>query len=219
MTYTIRTHSGTAQRGFTLLEVLISVSLAALVSVIALTGVRQGTKVWNAITQRNAAVDEMVFVNAFFRRTLENAYPRYAGDDGGQYGIAFSGNDKSISVISRQPLSSGSQGFVGFSFSVSTEDDISDLTVTLSAGSSSASDAYSETLIDSASRIEFSYFDTEQLAWRDSWTNEQRLPKLIRLQVDKQGAAWPDLVIETKVDVDVRCKHDRLTKYCVGRRS
>ena len=68
--------------GFTLLELLISLCLMSLLTVVILGALGTGARVWEHATVEQQVVEETVVARKFLRRWLEQAYPlsfRYFG--------------------------------------------------------------------------------------------------------------------------------------------
>jgi len=52
------------------------------------------------------------------------------------------------------------------------------------------------------------------------WTLPSRLPRLVRVKIefpDGDARFWPELLVAPRIDVDVGCVYDALTKRCRGR--
>jgi hypothetical protein len=76
-------------------------------------------------------------------------------------------------------------------------------------------------LLDHVKSLRFTYFGKPDPrtapAWQDSWTDQTRLPDLVRVVVEfdsPSAPAWPDLVIEPKVTMNVACVYDPTSFGC-----
>jgi hypothetical protein len=73
------------------------------------------------------------------------------------------------------------------------------------------------------SSVRLSYFgsmkDNEGPDWHDSWSNQGKLPDLVRVRVtfSDRRLGWPDLVVKPRVEADVTCTFDPLARACSGR--
>src|SRR5579864_2460479 len=61
--------------GFTLLELLISLTLLAVLSAILFGGLRFGTRAWERSEVMASETDEIAIAQNFLRRQLSDAYP------------------------------------------------------------------------------------------------------------------------------------------------
>ena len=66
----------TRERGFTLLEMLIAMTLMALLAVGLTSGLRLGVRVWDGADERRLAVQEQQAAYILLRRTLTQLIPQ-----------------------------------------------------------------------------------------------------------------------------------------------
>jgi len=196
-------------RGFTLVELLIALTLISLISVFLFGGLRyteqtaaRGMKLLDRASDLGLAAN---FLRATFSdaRPLPEA-PNNTADD--TRDIAFSGRADEIALTSVPPPHLASSGFYRVEIALNRKTHA--LTARWSPLAAGANDPdYTvppvSTLLDGVSRVEFGYFGTEYgeaaSAWHDTWEAQRALPRLIRLRIDfDDGSAAPAVVVAVR---------------------
>ncbi len=215
------------EAGFTVVELLIAFTLVSLLSILIASALRFGFKAWERNTVHTAGIEEILSAQSLLRRRLGRAYPLFSAKDPVQRGHAeFSGDARSISFWAGAPIALGA-GYARFTVSAPERDGHTDLILTVVPEFTSphqASQTENTVLVRQISHVEWAFFGrrgTErQAAWHNEWTNETALPQLVRLRLvfpPGDVRTWPELVIAPRIDVDVGCVYDALTKGCRGR--
>ena len=215
------------QRGFTLLEILIAMTLLGLLMAMLFGGLRLGTRAWEASDVRSADLARLEAVHGFIRRALTGAYPLLGtGDDDAKRRIAFTGGAEAVAFTALMPAHFGVGGFYTITLAVEDGADGARLIFRRQLYRSGDEDApppparlgeaslrrsldagdedQEKILLEGIAKAEFSYFgaadNDETPAWRDEWRDRKSLPDLVRLSVtfaDKK--AWPDLVVAPRI--------------------
>ena len=84
-----------SQAGFTLIEMLIGITLLAMLGALIANGTRLGSRSWSSAERRSAGSDDVMLVQSFFRRTIAQAAPVFATEDPRDMTIDFSGGPDS----------------------------------------------------------------------------------------------------------------------------
>jgi general secretion pathway protein J len=213
------------EAGFTLVEVLVALALVSLLTAALLGGVGLGIHVWERVSSRTARFDQALLVQEFLRRTISGVYPSFVRDSPTHGHIDFEGGRTLMRFVARTPISRGAGGYSRFVLSAEAADEGIALTVSAEPESVGAveSPGVRDVLLKRLRSVEFSYLGSdwqEPARWRDHWTSDADLPELIRIRLeylDGDHAAWPDFVIAPRIDVDVGCFFDTLTRRCRGR--
>ncbi len=207
-----------SQIGFTLLELLISITLLGLILVLLFGGLRLGVRSWDAAQQQVDSLNAVRSVEGFLRREMALANPHHFNGPNGQR-LAFLGSRKKISFVAQLPSRIG----VGGLYAVSLEFDqvsngqrivwkqlplspqiqdflpLQNAPEMLLAGSE----------LSGVDDIWLTYFgqasDGAAPHWTDHWENEAQLPLLIRIQVAlANGSVSPDFVVATMLTSEPR---------------
>lgn len=220
----IRALTRPREAGFTLLELLVAMTLLGLLMTVLFGGLRFGTRAWERAIDHSGGTDDIRLAQMHIRRALELAYPYFVSDpdhpridfEGTADRVAFLGpapNAQSTGGRARIVLSSaGRDGALSLTFESRPE-----LALPEAQGDS-------DVLVSGLTALEFSYFGSsgpdEPPQWLDRWTNRIRLPLLVRVSAalsDDDARSWPELVVAPRLSADVSCIYDVLTQYCRGR--
>lgn len=213
------------QRGFTLLELLIAITLLAMLSIMLLGGMRLGGRVWERSAKTIDQTDETRIARDFVRTALSGAYPLLDKSDPMHPVISLVGEDKSLSFLAPMPQALGAAGLARMSLYVEDAGDTRRLILALRPELAFA-DAQSpapSVLLGKVKNAEFSYFGAEEAGkppvWQDHWKSAITLPKLIRLRVafaEGDTRPWPDLIVAPRIQVTADCDYDAALKSCKG---
>lgn len=214
--------------GFTLLEMLIGMTLVGFILMLLFSGLRLGTRVWEAGELRAAAASDRTVIIGFVRHAMEQAYPlRWRVD--AEDVIAFAGEPESLAFVG--PLSSreGMSGSHLLSLRAVAAGSGRDLVLRWRLPDPSDQDfsalenADSKVLVKGIKSATWSYFGTESGAaetvepiWHDHWPNRAELPRLIRLRLTlDNGEVWPDIIVRPMIGSESGCVWDDFYKRCV----
>src|SRR3546814_2043043 len=84
--------------GFTLVELLVSLGLMALVGLMLLSGISSGRRVWERADSRTNDAESIAAAQSLFRNILERAYPATRFDGSAPF-VDFRGESDSVSFI------------------------------------------------------------------------------------------------------------------------
>lgn len=205
------------QMGFTLLEVLIALTLLSLMMVVLFGGLRFGARGWDAAEARVEAAGDRSLVQSFIRQRLMQARPIVWGQNTGRPSLAFVGERDFLRFVAPLPARRGQGGLYLFTLELVETDDNGQLIVTYrlfhpDTLEDSLKDEHEKrtVLLEDVQDIELEYFGPEEAndtpRWQSSWRERQQLPTLVRLRLDwtQPGIdAWPQLVVPLRlVDSD-----------------
>ena len=191
------------ERGFTLLEIMVSLVLFVLLMAAVHQSVRAVSRAAEAVDEATGKGEELRAVTAFLQRSLSATVPvLYA--DGERVSLLFEGGTERLAFVTLLPVLAG---FAGPSEAVLGMSDSGDA-LQLSyrplererAGDFGLGDYRTRTLGAEVAEVRFSYFGAtaarEEPAWAERWRDTRRLPLLVRLSVRlRDGASWPDIVV------------------------
>lgn len=215
-------------QGFTLLEMLIGMTLVGFILMLLFSGLRLGSRIWETGETHNMVSTERTVIMGFIRHALEQAYP-LRWNINTEDVIAFAGEPESLAFVG--PLSSR-DGMAGNHLL---------LLHLVDAGSgrdlvlrwrlpdpanhdfSGLANAENKVLVKGVKSAAWSYFgteagtaDTSEPVWYDQWPNHAELPRLIRLRLTlANGEVWPELIARPMIASTSGCIWDDFYKRCV----
>jgi general secretion pathway protein J len=218
--------SGT-EAGFTLVELLVAMTMLGLLTVLLFGGLRFGTRAWERGEAHSTGVDDVRFAEQFLRRELSDAYPLFVSAGTLQPHVSFEGDARSMSFLGPAPRSLSRAGRAQITLTAAASGKDTKLLVTARPELAFHDDDQATTtdvLIDGFKSLTFSYFGAEGPSdpplWHERWHEQPARPKLIRIQgrfADGDARQWPDLIVAPEIDVDLACGYDALTRGCRGR--
>lgn len=199
-------------RGFTLLELLIGISLVGLILALLFAGMNLGIKSWDVGESRIATSSRQAIVLDFIRRTFEQArVVRWKSGDEDQ--LAFVGEPESVyfagSISIRGRESGQHLVSIGLADGAGGRDlvmrwQVLDLRT---PGFSRLESSQPKVLVEGVSSIRLSYYgaksDSEESAWHEQWFQLGSLPRLIRLSITMEnGETWPDVIAAPQIQAE-----------------
>jgi general secretion pathway protein J len=209
--------------GFTLVELLVSLTLLGMLSLVLLGGLHFGRSVWQASETKTAAVDRIRAFQVALAAELQRAYPEIDESNATEgTKVKFDGEKDRVTFLTPSPDNSGllvrttvrPESFGDRGFLVEQRH-----LELVRAGRESVVDAH----LPAITSVRLSYFgsvkDNEAPDWHESWSNLGKLPDLLRVRVTfaDRRFGWPDLVVKPRVEADVTCTFDPLARACSGR--
>ena len=224
-------------QGFTLLEMLIGLSLLGVLLILVYSSLNVGVRAWDSGDKRVAEASHQRIVHAFLRRDLAQVFPvRWRGI--AEPKIAFEGGKSSVRFVTTLNLGAGAkEGGLqwGELFVAADEEGAAgehhravflkrepfDLRAKDWEG---LGDAKPVRLVRHVKDIELSYFGAEtdiaDPKWSDEWKNPQRLPLLIKVAFKMEpGRDIPDLVVSPRLGEEAGCYDNGFQRQCPPRRA
>lgn len=198
-------------KGFTLIEVLIAMTLLGVMVTLLFSSLRIAAESWNAGENKVAEVNTKAVVYQFFKRHLTAIRPlprlnndQSVAEDGRQM---FQGFTRSLRFVAALPAASARKGLQVFTIAPDPTKS-STLLVSLvpyrqTEANQGVSSERPEVLLENIEKLRFSYFGrTEEAsvaAWHDEWMFDL-LPSLIKVSIQlSDGSYWPDMVFPLKI--------------------
>ena len=194
------------ERGFTLLEVLIAMTLLGLLMVAQFGGLRLGVRAWETGDRHAKEVTRVESVHRFVRGQLSQAYRLPWIDEDGRERAAFEGAPEAVIFTTLLPEHLAMGGFHSVTLGLVGRGGEKRLVVSWRPFRPDMSTIADElgvretTLVDGVSDIEFSYFGRtkrdEPQGWHERCDDSAGLPSLVRMRVGlADGRRWPVLVV------------------------
>jgi len=212
-----------SSRGFTLMELLIALTLLGLVMTILYGALRIGIRSWEAGEQRAVAADDRRQVLGFLKRELSQVYPLiWQGQ--GKRRVAFTGGPNALQFAAILPAHRGVSGLYFISIKQAAGPKGRQLTFSYRLAQPGNQDLMTRdtgaketraVLVRALKQAEFSYYGRQgtsggaggskakRARWWAQWKDPNRLPSLIRLRIHSAGAfgQWPELVVPVYAEV------------------
>ena len=203
--------------GFTLVEILVALTLFSLVLGMIFSGLRSAGKTWEKSEAQISENDASRLDLGFVRKQLGQAVPLVLLD-GKDNPVLFKGDHDAIRFISDLPGHRGGGGLYLLSLNIVEHDDSKDLVMSYSPVTPDIDpdnldridddeDSVKRiTVLQGLDLLEFSYFgskdDRTDPAWSDEWRVKQRLPELVRLHMESVRADKyiPDMTVNLHTD-------------------
>ena len=206
-----------SERGFTLLELLVAVTLLAMLSVMMYGGLSFGARIWERTGQASQRQSQVQIVQGLLRREIAQVEAAVVGTRFGEGGLAFSGGPESLTFVGPMPSYLGLGG--DYMMRLETEGLGPSKSLVFDwelfrpdqPGLEFTDLAEREILLQGIEGVRFEYFGTsgrsDVAEWHDRWQGEIELPRMVRLRVDFPQAGtrvWPDLVVPVMIDTTAR---------------
>jgi general secretion pathway protein J len=214
------------QRGFTLLELLIGMTLLGFILALLFGGFRLASNSWDAVNMRVEETADNQLGRSFLRRVLSQIQP-VRWPKGLNQPIAYSGDAKHLTAIAPLTMQSGGGGLraIELSFEPGDKNDGPYRLVLRQAPVDYEAERFFDALADTESRViltgivdgSFSYFGPEKRGdppqWTDAWTNPEQIPQLIDVRLRAKDPGWGSVVAAPMLG-DSSCNWDSLNRRC-----
>lgn len=201
------------QQGFTLIEVLIAMTLLSIMVVLLFGSLKICAESWDRGESKMSQVNEIGVVYSFFQRQLTTAIPIW--DDfsvADEKTFSFHGDEHSMQFVGEFPASASRGGLQLFSIDLDDEKSgrqivDTQINVTVKPFLPVLDDKglakEQVTLIKHVKALAFSYFgidDTSELSWQTTWLERDSLPQMVKIHIEREdGMYWPDMVVDMKL--------------------
>lgn len=201
------------RNGFTLIEVLIAITLLGVIVVLLFASLRIAGKSWNTGEGKIAQVNQKAVVYQFFKRHLTTIRPLPMPKRDDPLGLeateqAFQGLPQSLQFVAALPAASTRKGLQLFNIQLDPRrSSIIQVALRPYRETDAEFDAVAEppvVLLEQVAKFSFSYFGkieegADQL-WHNEWVEADHLPSLVKVSIAlKDGSYWPDMVFALKI--------------------
>jgi len=193
--------------GFTLVELLVAVTILALLAGLLFGGFRFGARAWERAEAQIDQAGEIQIVQTFLRRRLGEAAAVRTPGESEQGVLLFDGERTRLSFVTVMPvhLQTGGYSLLDLEYQPGAEG--GELLLRwrpfrFGEKVETGGETDQRILLAMVRQVDFAYFgrldDAESApAWHDAWRQSARLPDLVRLRLefaDASGRAWPEFV-------------------------
>lgn len=199
-----------SQQGFTLVEVMVALSILSLIMLATVTGLRTLANTQVAIERMTGRVDEVRTVSSFLRDALESAI---VSSSGGRLSLGGGRRESTFFELSPDSMAWKStvlfgEGYGGSHLVRVAKENAQLVLRWQEAGSDRGgparpggqldwSGADFRVLIDDLEELKISYRRSFSASWTEKW-DRGGAPLLVRLQLRSAGRYWPDLIFNVQ---------------------
>lgn len=197
-----------ASKGFTLIEVLIAMTLLSIMVVLLFTSLKICADSWEKGESKITDVNEVAVVYNFFQRHLSVAKPLWNELSADEKAFSFQGNAHSLQFLSAFPASAGRSGLQLFSLNLQEDDNDQSINVTITpfvpVVEGEIRQKEEVTLINHVSNFTLAYFGSDDGvsagSWTEEWENKEVMPQLVKINISLENQIyWPEIIIDLKI--------------------
>lgn len=197
-----------AERGFTLLEVVVAMALFAFVMGLVYAGIGTAVRAYDAAELRTETASRMRVLSTLLRRSLGGAFP-LAIPAQRDWQLLFEGDAARVRYVADLPGHVGVGGLHEIVLDVARGErqrlQLHRRPLSIAADGSLEGSFDTRVLLDDIGSLRLRYFgrddDAQQATWREQWPAGKRMPELIEIRIeDARAQPWPALVVRPRVD-------------------
>lgn len=219
MTHPPRDRHARHDSGMTLIEVLISITLLAMLATMIASGARLSARTWAVAEALSVETDDMDTMRTLLRRSIAAARPSQPPGEARGSIILFAGETDRLTLIAPAPGGLIGGAWVQQTFFVAPDGSGHGLFLTWKADAPERPGVTAGgapiPLLDRVIAARFQYFgpgpNNTAPTWQDRWTGRAILPDLVRVSIERDttaGRPWPDLIARTRVTASAACVYD-----------
>jgi general secretion pathway protein J len=222
-------------RGFTLLEMLVGLTLLGILLILVYSALNLGLRAWDAGDRQVSEASHQRIVQSFLRRELGQVFPvRWRGI--AESKIAFEGGKQEIKFVTALNLGASTrEGGLQWGHLYLADDEkdgvrrqslflkreVFDL---LAKDWGGLDGAKPTRLIEGVKEMQIAYLgnenDSADPKWLDEWNNPIRVPMAIRITLKTDlGRDVPVLVVALKLGEEAGCYDNAFQRQCGSRRA
>ena len=206
-------HRSRAQRGFTLLEALVAMTLLVLMLAVLTGTIRFASQTRDVTAAKIDSIDNMRIAQDFLRQTLTQAHPkRWLKAVGRPF--VFRGDRDEVSLAAPLTARVGVGGLFLLKLSLIESEDRKSRSKKLIVARvfpepdaqemPDFSSAETTVLAENISELEFQYLGRDDpngdATWRDDWRDGARMPEAMRIRIKPvRGPDWPEMIVPMRI--------------------
>jgi general secretion pathway protein J len=220
-----------ASRGFTLIELVVAMTILGTMMLLLYSGLSFGLRSWDAGDAVGRASADRRIGEHFVRRELSELFPM-RWKDGTKLRFAFEGTPQSLRFVSSRPAGVGQGGLSLVGLEVAGDARNADRSLVMRrAMPDDNADSFAPleqaepaVMISGVDAVEFAYFGAENdftdPKWNDDWPYVARVPQMIRIRIKRtDGTVLPEMVVRLMLSEEAGCIENSFQRLCRPRRS
>lgn len=217
--------------GFTLIELVLALTLLATMMLLLYTGLSFALRSWDAGDAVGRAAADRRMGEAFLRRELGELFPMRFKDST-KLRFAFEGTRDQLRFVSARPagIQLGGLSLVGFTAEGDARRGERHLVMRRAMPDDNADgfgplDASETTIVVAGvDSVRFEYFGAENdftdPKWMDEWTYPARIPQLVRVHIRRaDGEPLPEMLVRVMMGEEAGCLENSFQRLCRPRRA
>lgn len=201
-------HRNTAA-GFTLIEVLIAMTLLGIMVVLLFSSMKICADSWQKGEDKITEVNDVAVVYQFFQHHLAAAKPLWNNFSEDNQEFSFQGKNQEVQFVSAFPASAKKSGLQLFSLNLIDDGDEQIIQVSiipffpLAEGEEWRKEEV--TLLRHVKQFSLSYYSQDdpqaEGIWQEDWIEQEALPRLVKIKIERDGGGyWPEIIVDLKSD-------------------
>lgn len=202
--------AGSHDRGFTLLELLVALTLLGLLMAALLGGLRLGARAWDVSSERLERASRIQTVQEFLRGRLAAAAPLAVSQPSGNFEPAFLGRADALRFATLLPMQLG-PGFHLMTLEARDTGERTDLMLRwrpfVPIAGEDTGEVAERVLLEHIEALEIGYYGSAEIDsapdWYPRWEVLETMPDLVRIRVDFGPGdlrSWPELIVSPRLE-------------------
>lgn len=193
--------------GFTLIEVLIAMTLLGIMVVLLFTSMKICADSWQKGEDKISEVNDVAVVYQFFQHHLSTAKPLWDDFTEESKTFAFQGKAQELQFVSSFPASAKKSGLQLFSLKLvkDNEGQYIQVSITPFYPVSDGDEWRKEevTLLQHVRNFSLSYYGLDDAQpegfWQEDWLQKETQPRLVKIKIERDDDNfWPEMVVDLK---------------------
>lgn len=210
-----------SEAGSTLVELLVSLAIMALFSLMLAAGLGGRVDAWTRMERQTAAGETVEAAQSILTDRIQRIWPAATFRFRQPPGPDFNGGPDQMMFLAPAPEAAGRGPLRRYRLSVDAGGDL-----VLESSSDLAlhrQELERQVLLQGVQAMDLAYFVVapgQPAGWRTEWRQPSVLPSLIRVRltfVEGDRRRWPDLAAHPLADIDDGCRLDVAAGRCLGR--
>ncbi len=201
--------------GFTLIEVLIGMSLLSVMMVLLLSSLRICIQNWDAGEKKIADVNQLAVLQKFFTGYLQGIRPLQDNFSLDEPVFSFQGDNGNLQFVASMPASAGRMGLqffrIGLQPAKETEGNLIMVSIAPFFPLMEGEEWKLEEVVvlEQVKKLEFNYFGSLEIgepgAWETEWVGIDHLPELVQVVIElENGEVWPPFIVAPRNEVNLQ---------------